>query len=82
MVDQVKAEGNRHDKAAATPGDWRLILAPRPSAIVTKYLTQPHPIEQGVLVEKYSTRFGWHYEKWIYPNGTEVWWKLVKIRST
>lgn len=73
---------NLHERAAETPGDWRLILAPRPKAVTVKYLTIPHPIEAGVMVEKYSTRFGWNYERWIYPNGTDVWWKLVKIRAT
>lgn len=73
---------NLHERAAQTPGDWRLILAPKPSAATVKYLTLPHPTIPDVWIEKYSTRFGWNYEKWIFPNGVVQWWKLVKIRST
>jgi hypothetical protein len=46
------------------------------------YLTIPPEANGGVKVEKYSTRFGWNYEKHIEPNGVVTWWKLVKIRST
>lgn len=70
---------NLHERLAESPGEWRLILAPRPSAVCVKYLTLPHPTEPGVKVEKYSTRFGYNYEKWVYPNGVEVWWKLIKL---
>lgn len=70
---------NLHERAALTPGEWRLILAPRPSAMMVKYLTIPHPTQAGTIVEKYSTRFGWNYEKWIQPNGVETWWKLIKL---
>jgi hypothetical protein len=73
---------NLHDRAALTPGEWRLILAPKPSAVVRLYLTIPPEVNNGVRVEKYSTRFGWNYEKHVEANGVETWWKLVKIRST
>ena len=73
---------NLHEKAAQTPGDWRLILSPKPSAALTKYLTVYPPSMPGVTVEKYSTRFGWNYERHIAQNGVETWWKLVKVRTT
>lgn len=73
---------NLHDRAAQTPGEWRLILAPKPSALLVLYETIPPELHGGVTVEKYSTRFGWNYEKHIQPNGVATWWKLVKVRST
>ena len=72
---------NQHARNAQTPGEWRLILSPKPSATLTKYLTVYPPHMPGVTVEKYSTRFGCNYERWIYPNGVEQWWKLSKIRT-
>jgi hypothetical protein len=50
--------------------------------VVRLYLTIPPEVNNGVRVEKYSTRFGWNYEKHVEANGVETWWKLVKIRST
>lgn len=79
MVASPNEFENPHTRAAQTPGEWRLILAPRPSAHKVKYLTIPHPTEPGVWIEKYSTRFGYNYEKWVYPNGVEQWWKLIKL---
>jgi hypothetical protein len=72
---------NLHERAARTPGEWRLILAPKPSAVLRLYLTIPPEANHGVTVEKYSTRFGWNYEKHIDLNGVATWWKLVKIRN-
>jgi hypothetical protein len=73
---------NAHEKAAQTPGEWRLILSPKPTARLALYLTIPAEANNGVTVEKYSTRFGWNYEKHIQANGVATWWKLTKIRST
>lgn len=75
-----KLPENLHERAAQTPGEWRLILAPKPSAALRLYLTIPPEANNGVKVEKYSTRFGWNYEKHIQPNGVETWWKLIKKR--
>jgi hypothetical protein len=75
-----KQPENLHDRAAQTPGEWRLILAPKPSAHMVLYQTIPPEANNGVKVEKYSTRFGWNYEKHIQPNGVETWWKLIKKR--
>lgn len=73
---------NLHERAAQTPGEWRLLLAPKPSAHMVLFETIPPELHNGVTVEKYSTRFGWNYEKHIQPNGVATWWKLVKVRST
>jgi hypothetical protein len=73
---------NLHERAAQTPGDWRLLLSPKPSAAVHLYLTISPEVNHGVTVEKYSTRFGWNYEKHIQADGVATWYKLVKIRST
>lgn len=73
---------NLHAREALTPGEWRLILASKPRAAMFLFLTIPAEANHGVKVEKYSTRFGWNYEKHIQENGVATWWKLVKIRST
>lgn len=82
MASLTNQPENLHDRAAQTPGEWRLILAPKPSALLHLYDTIPPELNHGVTVEKYSTRFGWNYEKHIQPNGVATWWKLVKVRST
>jgi hypothetical protein len=82
VVDVTKQFENLHDRAAQTPGEWRLILAPKPGAQLALYETIPASAHNGVVVEKYSTRFGWNYEKHIEPNGVATWWKLVKVRGT
>lgn len=82
MVRVANEPENLHDRAAQTPGEWRLILAPKPSAHVVLFETIPAALNHGVTVEKYSTRFGWNYEKHIEQNGVSTWWKLVKVRST
>jgi hypothetical protein len=73
---------NPHARDALTPGEWRLILAPKPSAAAVLYLTIPPEANGGIRVEKYSTRFGRNFEKHIDATGVATWWKLVKIRST
>jgi hypothetical protein len=81
MASLTQQPENLHERAAQTPGDWRLILAPKPSAAVHLYLTVYPASLPGVVVEKYSTRFGWNYEKHIAQNGVETWYKLVKVRT-
>lgn len=73
---------NAHEKAAQTPGEWRLLLSPKPTARLVLYLTVPAEANNGVTVEKYSTRFGWNYERHIQPNGVATWYKLTKISNT
>jgi hypothetical protein len=70
---------NPHTRAAQTPGEWRLILSPKPRARLMKYLTLPAELNNGITVEKYSTRFGANFEAHIQANGVVTWWKLVKV---
>jgi len=72
---------NKHARDAQTPGEWRLILSPKPSAALTLFSTLPPELHNGVTIKKYSTRFGYNYEEWIEPNGVTTWWKLIKIRT-
>lgn len=65
-----------------TPGTWKLILHPKPSAYHVKYETIPAIQNGGVEVEKYSTRFGADFEKHTAANGIVTWYKLVKVSST
>lgn len=55
----------------------RLVLTSKPKATLHKFLTVPPEQNNGVTVEKYSTRFGTTFEKHIAANGVTTWWRLV-----
>jgi hypothetical protein len=65
--------------ASAGAGQGKLILVNKPKATVYKFFTVPAAQNNGVEVEKFTTRYGVTFEKHIEANGVTTWWRLLKV---
>ena len=55
----------------------KLILVNKPKANIFLFFTVPAAQNNGVVVEKYTTRHGVTFEKHIAQNGVVTWWRLL-----
>lgn len=55
----------------------RLVLVNKPRANLYKFFTIPAEQNGGVMVEKYTTRYGVTFEKHIGQNRVVTWWRLL-----